>query len=222
MKYKTPREHLFEKLDFKKEAGKGADEKQIEWRCGKGEVIWVRENPVTLAQNSAGAERVVSLVHRAADQAKINWRETNYLLLRRGPYVIASGLDESIAGASKVIHGRFINLFDSQLRVQTEIRLEPGSRFLLRDLDATSVSQPEVLESACKSLVVKRDDKSLSLAVEGVGETPGVLLMQCAKAPQSVTLGGETLKDFDYSEKDKLLWIRFTNNAQPRTLSLLF
>jgi len=222
MSYKTPREHLFEKLDFKKEAGKGADEKQSEWRCGKGEVIWVRENPVALAQNSAGAERVVSLVHRAADQARINWRETNYLLLRRGPYVIASGLDESIAGAPKVLHGRFINLFDSQLRVRTEIRLEPGSRFLLRDLDATSVSQPEVLESACKALVVKRDDKALSLAVEGVGETPGVVLMQCAKAPQSVTLGGETLKDFDYSEKDKLLWIRFTNNAQLRTLSLLF
>jgi hypothetical protein len=222
MSYKTPREHLFEKLDFKKEAGKGADEKQSEWRCGKGEVIWVRENPVALAQNSAGAERVVSLVHRAADQARINWRETNYLLLRRGPYVIASGLDESIAGAPKVLHGRFINLFYSQLRVQTEIRLEPGSRFLLRDLDATSVSQPEVLESACKALVVKRDDKALSLAVEGVGETPGVVLMQCAKAPQSVTLGGETLKDFDYSEKDKLLWIRFTNNAQLRTLSLLF
>jgi len=223
MTYRTPREHLFEKLNFNKEAGKvGADEKQFEWRCGKGDVIWVRENPVTLAQNSTGAERVVSLVHQAADQAGINWRETNYLLLRRGPYVIASGLDESIAGAPKVLHGRFINLFDSQMRVQAEIRLEPGSRFLLRDLDATSIGHPEVLESACKSLVVKRDDKSLSLAVEGVGETPGVVLMQCAKPPRSITLGGETLKAFDYSGKDKLLWIRFTNNAQPRTLSLLF
>jgi len=108
---------------------------------------------------------VVSLVHHAADQAKINWLETNYLLLRRGPYVIASGLDESVEGATKVLHGRFINLFDSQLRVQTEIHLEPGSRFLLRDLDVTSVAQPEVLQSACKSLVVKRDDKSVSLAV---------------------------------------------------------
>jgi hypothetical protein len=222
MSYKTPREHLFEKLNFNKDAGKSVDEKQIEWRCGKGDVIWTRENPAKLAQNVTGAERVVSLVHRAADQAKLNWLETNYLLLRRGPYVIASGLDESVGGGPKVLHGRFINLFDSQLRVQTEIRVEPGSRFLLRDLDATSAGQPEVLQSACKSLVVKRDDKSISLAVEGVGETPGMVLLQCVKAPQSITLDGEALKDFNYSEKDKLLWIRFANNAQPRTLSLSF
>jgi hypothetical protein len=69
---------------------------------------------------------------------------------------------------------------------------------------------------------VKRDEKSLSLAVEGVGDTPCVVLLQCSKSPKSITLGGETVKDFDYSEKDKLLWIRFTNNAQPRALSLLF
>ena len=223
MSYRTPREQLFEKLDFRKDAGKGApDEKQTEWVCGKGNVIWLRENPAHLAQDSSDAARVVSLVRRAADRAKIDWRETNYLLLRRGPYVIAAGLDESIAGAPRVLRGRFVNLFDSQLRVQTEIRLEPGSRFLLRDLNATSVGQAEVLESACRSLVVKHDDKSMTLAMEGVGDTPGVVLLECAKAPHSLTLDGQAVKDFNYSEKDKLLWIRFTNNAQARTLSLLF
>jgi hypothetical protein len=222
MSYKTPREHLFEKLNFNKSVSKGADEKQTEWRFGRGGVIWTRQNPAKLAQSATGAERVVSLVHHAADLSEINWLETNYLLLRRGPYVIASGLDESVEGATKVLRGRFINLFDSQLRVQTEIRLEPGSRFLLRDLDATSIAQPEVLQSACKSLVVKRDDNSVSLAAEGVGETPGVVLMQCAKSPQAITLDGEALKDFDYSARDKLLWIRFANSAQPRTLSLSF
>jgi hypothetical protein len=222
MSYKTPREHLFEKLNFNKDTAKSLDEKQIEWRFGKGEVIWTRENPAKLAQKTAGAERVVSLVHHAADQAKLKWLETNYLLLHRGPYVIASGLDESIAGAPKVLHGRFVNLFDSQLRVQAEVRIEPGSRFLLRDLDAASVGKPEVLQSAGKSLVVKQGEKSISLAVEGVGETPGLVLMQCAEAPQTITLDGEALKDFSYSEKDKLLWIRFENKAAPRTLALSF
>ena len=225
LKYRTPREHLVRKTrDFKSDASKSADEKrETEWRCGKGDVIWARQNPVEFTRATRGGGRaIVSLVHHAADQAKINWLETNYLLLRRGPYVIASGLDESIEGAPKVLHGRFINLFDSQLQVQTEIRLEPGKRFLLRDLDAASVGQPEVLESACKALEVKRDDKSLSLAIEGIGETPGVVLMQCAKAPESITLDGEAVKDFDYSAKDKLLWIRFANNAQSRTLLLSF
>jgi len=223
MNYRTPREHLFEKLNFPKKGDKAAsDEKQTEWAFGKGEVIWLRENPVHLAQDSNGAERILALVHQAADRAKLEWRETNYLLLRRGPYVVAAGLDESIAGAPKVLHGRFIDLFDPQLRVQTEIALEPGSRFLLRDLNAIAAQQPEVLESACRSLITKRDDKSITLAAEGVGDTPGVVLLLCPKAPRSLTLDGETVKDFEYSEKDKLLWIHFTNNAHSRTVTALF
>jgi hypothetical protein len=221
MDYRTPREHLFEKLNFKKAAG-DAEKKQIEWGSGKGEVIWLRENPVKLAQDAKDAEQVVSLAQQAAARAKLKWRETNYLLLRRGPYIIAGGLDESIPGDVKVLRGRFVNLFDSELRVQNEIRIEPGSRFLLRDLDASTGSGPEVLESACRSLVTKRDGKSISMAVEGVGDTPGVVLLRCARPPGSIQLDGETIKDFEYSKKEKLLWIHFTNNAQPRTLSVLF
>jgi hypothetical protein len=108
------------------------------------------------------------------------------------------------------------------MRVQTEIRIDPGSRFFLRDLDATRVRRPEVLLSACKTLEVKRDAKSVSLAVEGVGETPGTVLFQCAKAPNAITLDGDAIKDFEYSKKDKLLWVRFGNTAQSRALSLQF
>jgi hypothetical protein len=219
LSYRTPRQHLFEQLKFNKS---DADAKQTEWRFGKGDVIWLRENPVRLAQDPTDAGRIVALVHQAAERAKLEWRETNYLLLRRGPYLIAAGLDESIPGAPKVLRGRFINLFDSQLRVQTEIRIEPGSRFFLRDLDATETSLPEVLASAGKSLVLKRDAKSVSLAVEGVGETPGVALFRCAKAPSSIALDNDAIKDFEYSEKEKLLWVRFSNNAQPHTLSVQF
>ena len=108
------------------------------------------------------------------------------------------------------------------MRVQTEIRIEPGSRFFLRDLDAGRVRQPQVLLLACKTLEMKRDAKSVSLALEGVGETPGTVLFQCAKAPKAITLDGEAIKDFEYSKKDKLLRVRFGNTAQPRTLSLQF
>lgn len=219
LSYHNPREHLFEQLGFKPGATASGP---TEWRCGKGEVIWQRENPVHFAKQSGGADQLVSLVRDASKHAKLKWRETNYLLLRRGPYVIAAGMDESVAGDPKVLKGRFINLFDPKLAVQSSIRLEPNSHFFLRDLDATRVHQPEVLESACKSLVLKKDSKSISMAVEGVGETPGVVLLSSAQTPQSITLDNKPLNDFDYSAKDGLLWIRFTNESRPRTLSVQF
>jgi hypothetical protein len=215
LKYRTPREHLFEQLGFKNDSS-------TDWRFGKGDVIWSRENPAKLSRDSEGPARVESLVHRAADRAKLKWRETNYLLLRRGPYVIAAGLDESTPGITNVLRGRFINLFDAQLQVRTEVRIEPGGRYLLRDLQSP-VAQPEVLASACKALVTQRDGKSLSLAVEGVGETPGVVLLQGMKAlPHSITLDGELVKDVDYSKKDNLLWVHFANETRPRVLAIQF
>jgi hypothetical protein len=221
LKYRTPREHLFEQLGFKNNSGEVA-KGETQWHFGRGEVIWLRENPAKLAHEPDGANRIVSLVHEAADHAKLKWRETNYLLLRRGPYVIAAGLDESIPGAAKILRGRFINLFDSQLRVQPEIHLEPGGRFLLRDIGTAHSAEPAVLASACKALLTKREDKAISFAVEGVGETPAVVLLQDVNAPRAITLAGEAVKDFEYSAQDKLLWIRFTNESRPRWLAVQF
>jgi hypothetical protein len=132
LKYATPREHLFEQLAAAKTPGPAP----TDWRCGKGRVLWLRENPAKLAASAAGDEQVLAAVKQAAGWAKLRWRTTNYLLLQRGPYWIAAGLDESIAGEPKTLRGRFVNLFDPELRVQQTVRLTAGQRFLLRDLNA--------------------------------------------------------------------------------------
>ena len=221
LKYRTPREHLFAQLGFDQRAA-SVENHETEWRSGKGQVVWVRQNPVEFTRDAEGAAQIVSLVHHAADRAKLQWRETNYLLLRRGPYVVGGGLDESIPGEAKTLQGHFINLFDPQLRVQTAVRLEPNSRFLLRDLDATRCGKPVVLESACKSLTTESKENLISTVVEGVGDTPALVLLRASKAPRAITLDNETVKDFDYSAADKLLRVRFHNEARPRTLSIQF
>ena len=58
--------------------------------------------------------------------------------------------------------------------------------------------------------------------VEGVVNTPAVVLLRAPAAPRAVTLAGQPLRDFQYSPKDKLLWIRFTNEATPRRLLVGF
>ncbi len=218
--YHNPREHLFEQVGFKTN---NVGSQPAEWRFGKGAVTWMRENPVQFARETGGADEMVALVHHAAELgARLKWREANYLSLRRGPYVIAAGLDESVPGAQKVLKGRFINLFDSKLVVQTSIQLDANSHFMLRDLDADRAHGPEVLESACKALVLKKESKLISMAVEGVGETPAVVLLRSSRPPRTITLDKETISDFDYSAKDELLWVRFINESRPRTLSIQF
>jgi hypothetical protein len=189
---------------------------------GKGGVIWMRENPASLAANAEGDARLVATVKQAATRARLNWRETNYLLLRRGPYVLAAGLDESVPDEPKTIRGRLVNLFDPELRVQKAVTLAPGSRFFLVDLDAVRDQGPQVVASACKALPSKRGARSLSMTVEGVVNTSAVLLLRLPKAPRSVTLAGQPLEGFEYTAEGRLLWVRFANEVRPRELAIEF
>jgi len=57
--------------------------------------------------------------------------------------------------------------------LRDSIALTPGTRVLLRDLDAAPQSGVRVLASACKALPLKQEERSLTLVVEGVAPDSG-------------------------------------------------
>ena len=217
--FATPREHLFAQLGL---TGKTALVQGDFAQVGKGSVRWLRESPAKLAASVDGDARLVQTVKQAAGRTRLKWRETNHLLLRRGPYLIAAGLDESVPAEPKTLRGRFVNLFDPRLRVSETVKLTPGSRSFLLDLKAVRGNEPRVLASACKALPKRRSAKQLVLTVEGVGNTAAIVLLHAPKPPRAITLAGQTVKDFEYSAAEKLLWLRFPNETSPRELELQF
>lgn len=217
--YRTPREDLFQQLGLTDKSF-GPEAKPV--KVGKGCLIWLRENPARLAASGEGDARIEQVVKTAADAAHVAWRETNYLLLRRGPYLAAAGLDESVPGAAKVLTGRFINLFDPELRVRTSVALSPGSRYFLLNLKGLQGSQRRVLASACKALPLKDDGKRVTIAVEGVQDTKATVLLHASQDASSIALADESVADHTYSATDQLLWIRFENAATPRKLVIRF
>ena len=83
--------------------------------------------------------------------------------------------------------------------------------------------RPRVLASACKALPAKASAKTLALTVEGVVGTPAIVLVHAPNgAPRAVTLAGEPVKEVQYSAENRLLWVRFANQSQPRELLLQF
>jgi len=188
---------------------------------GRGGLIWLHERPADLTTSADGAAKVVAAAKLAAGQIGRPWRETNFLLLRRGPYVIASGLDEpALAAEPRGLHGRFVNLFDAELRVRNDLSITPGSRWFLLDLDAVHTGKPHLLASACKALLKASAPDELRFTVEGVGETQAILLLESPKAPQAVTLDGKEVTATEYSESGHLLWIHLANDAAPHELAL--
>jgi hypothetical protein len=225
--YRTPREDLFAALGLSSEQAGAKDGTPTilsppSSDTAIGGVIWMHDNPADIAKTAEGDARLVAAVKQAAAHARLSWRETNYLLLRRGPYVLAAGLDESVAGEPKQLAGRFVNLFDPELQVRRTVSLVPGSRLYLLDLDAVRGNQTQVLASACKVPPTQQDAHSLSIAVEGVVNTPAVVLVQTPTAPRSVKLAGQPLETFKHASGERLLWIRFVNEARPRELAIQF
>jgi hypothetical protein len=189
---------------------------------GQGRVLWMREAPATLAASVEGDARLLAAVRRASELGRLDWRERNYLLLRRGPYMIAAGLDESIADAPKTLRGRFVNLFDPGLAIRREIKVQPASRWFLLDLDQPQAKGMTILASACKALVLPSSGSAWRCAVEGVAGTPAVVLLRTPGAPREITLAGEPLSDWRWDEPEQLLWVRFSNSASPRELRVAY
>jgi hypothetical protein len=213
--YATPREHLFEVLGLPTPV---ATNQLV--RVGRGGVYWLPERPAQCAASATDAERIVATTHLCARAAGLKWRETNYLLLRRGPYVIGAGLDESVAAKPRVLRGRYVNLFDPKLRVVSKVVLEPGTRWFLLDLDRVQGRAPRWLAAAGPPLPQPAPPGRLEFTVEGVGDTPAVVLLAAKHPPGAVTLAGQRVDAVEYSKADGLVWLRFTNAASPRVLSV--
>lgn len=63
-------------------------------RVGKGVVIFRKVSPSAIAQDVNGPATVLAVAKDAAAQIHLPWRESSALVLRRGPFVIASGFDK--------------------------------------------------------------------------------------------------------------------------------
>jgi hypothetical protein len=86
------------------------------------------------------------------------------------------------------------------------------------DLDAVHSPGPNLLAAACHTVPLPPASDQIGFSVEGVGATPAVVLLESPKAPRTVSLDGQNLNTFEYSDKEKLLWIHFENDVAPRKL----
>jgi hypothetical protein len=158
----------------------------------------------------------------AAKSIGLKWRETNYLLLRRGPYLLAAGMDESVESQPHSLHGEFVNLFDAELRVQNDVAITPGSRAFLMDLATARTGRTHLLAAACRALPQTQTPDQINYTVEGVAKTPAIMLLEASASPKSVMLDKTTPVIFEYSAPEHLLRLHFINEAAPRELSVQF
>jgi hypothetical protein len=209
--------HLFDILGIPKNA-------EGLYRIGLGVVVSARLSPAALTYERNGAETLRTFAHRAAIAAKLQWKETNALVLQRGPYIIAAGLNESIPNSRPyVLHGQFINLFDSTLPVLTNVRLTPGSRSLLLTLDTPSAgTSPAVVAAACKIRDVQASKTKLRFLSDGIADTNAFVRVRTRLRPANISVNGKPLEQKDYKITRNTLLVHFLNSVDPVRVEINF
>jgi hypothetical protein len=206
--YQTPRRHLF------KELGVDPNSKGLS-RVGAGSVVYAPDSPAALSRDPKGDQTVEELGRKAAASIQLPWKETANLVLRRGPYVVAAGLDESAAQSHPyVLRGRFIDLFDPKQTTTVNPEITPNSRRLLVDVAVSARDgKPRVVAAACRIKNVATSDRRLSFRVDGIADTTAVVTIFLPKEPGQVRLGGKTMDKGQYHYEDHLLRLEFENST---------
>ena len=58
--------------------------------------------------------------------------------------------------------------------------------------------------------------------MDGVADTPAIVLISSKQPPKSVTLAGQPLDTVTHDAANGLIYLRFVNTSAPRELSLTF
>ncbi len=207
--YANPRLALFDHLGLAEDAAPGTH------AVGAGTVIYEAASPAALTYDPSGAARVRALVQDACRAASLDYTETNFLALRRGPYRVAAGLTESLPDTPHTLSGRFIDLFDADLPILDSVTLTPGRRAFLLDLDRVTAPNPTILAAACKTTGAETlPGGGFKLHCAGPEHTEAVLRLRLDAAPRAVTAGDASLPAdaYDWDAATQTLRLHFPNS----------
>lgn len=207
--FASPQAHLTEALDLGRMPVSGAH------AFGDGVVLIEPASPASLAHSPNGAEVVCRHVQEAMRRLNRGWHESNALALRRGPYIVASGMDET-TDAGLVLSGTFVNLFDAELGLVTSPRITAGMRWLLCDV-ARRPEHAWVLACAGRVIDERVEDGVLRFTVRGMSGTHCAVRVALPSQPAHISLNGEGTQG-EWDDMSKTLLLKFAH--QPAGVSI--
>ncbi|MFC5529933.1 hypothetical protein [Cohnella yongneupensis] len=221
-KYRTPREHLFESLGLDAQMPEGAAS------VGNGVLVYMAVHPELLAESKAGAERLRSAVRQGMDSLndpQLRWEDTNYFMIRRGPYVIAAVMQEAVHSGPLKLEGRYVDILDPQLTIRTEVCVRPDEQAFLFDLDyrARESNDCEIIASSSRIESFAEERDFVRFTVLGPSGVRAAARIRCAAKPKDITLRAgdqETDIPYQWDELSGTLLIRYEHHPEGAHLQI--
>lgn len=207
--YANPAAHLFEVLGIDPQA------KQDMYQIGEGIVHILPKSPKEFAQSAQLAEQLKETVKRtkAAGKQADQWKEKNYLSLRRGPYIISAVMDESVSEEPLQLDGLYVNLLEAGLAIQEKVRVFPGEQSFIYDLNAQQEKHAfEIIAASSRIEASERKSYDFSFLAKGPLNVPGVCRIRCPQKPKEISLAGQQAKNLEWDARSHTLLLHYDNH----------
>jgi hypothetical protein len=210
-----PREELFKELGL---SGEVAGVTSV----GKGFVYRKNTSPASLAMRPDGSKTVLAAIRTAMAARAIPLLESDRLVLRRGPYVVAAGLSNVGSSVPQKSTGYYLDLFSPDLSILRTDTVRGGERRLLLDVSAITTQAPSVIASASHIREEQSEQNRLTFLADGIEGSSSVVRIKARGSIARVTLDNTPLETNQFGSDGVTAWIRFENHAMPRKLEVEF
>jgi hypothetical protein len=150
------------------------------------------------------------------------WTYGNYLSLRRGPYLIAAVMDESVSGEPLVLKGSFADIYTPDFKLITEKVLRPGENTLLYDLSHCR-TDGQIIGASARVFSLKRTGK-LEIKCRAAADVHAhirVYFKQPVTAVRGVDSGGKAVDvRLDWDDRTSTALFSFLGSAKDITFFL--
>ena len=203
--YTAPSQHLFQLMGMPEKAEEGV------YSYGKGKVYVVRQDPKEFVMQAGGDQAILKVIEQA--YGKLDYK--NHFYLERGPYVLASVVDESdISKDPLILKGNYIDLFEPNLPVLKQKVVNPDEQAFLFNIDAVkNKKKPQVLASASRQYDEQTGKRSYSFIAKSPAETNNVMRILLPKQPKDVKVSAQTFTS-EWDKATHTLLLQFENNPE--------
>ena len=203
--YTAPSQHLFQLMGMPEKAEEGV------YSYGKGKVYVVRQDPKEFVMQAGGDQAILKVIEQA--YGKLDYKNNFYL--ERGPYVLASVVDESdISKDPLILKGNYIDLFEPNLPVLNQKVVNPDEQAFLFNIDAVkNKKKPQVLASASRQYDEQTGKRSYSFIAKSPSETNNVMRILLPKQPKNVKVSAQTFTS-EWDKATHTLLLQFENNPE--------
>ena len=212
--YNAPSEHLFEQL------GIGTEVKEGEYRCGKGFLHVVRQDPKEFVlqadQDKKFVEIVKQLYEKNAQAGTLVFK--NYFSLERGPFDLVAVMDESVSKEPYRVKGCLIDLFNPELPVLSEKVVSPGEQaFLYNVARVQNPEKPQVLAGAARIYNEVTGKNTYAFTAKSPLNTTNAMRVKLPKAPEKTLITdskGQALTNIQsvWDKTSKTCFLKFENH----------